>query len=422
MIKEAGKNSDFGPSPDGRRVHWARAATAAVLVLIIACAVLTASGCSSVGSISLFPVQSGDKWGYIDQTGRIIIKPQFSRVGLFADGLTPVWVGEDVGYVDTRGAIKIKPQFDSAGSFSEGLAPVLVNMRVGFINESGTQVVKPTYSDAAPFDENVAPVKQGTKWGFIDKSGKVVIPFNFDDVGSFTDGLARAKTGDKWGYIDHSGNYVIQPQYVASGTASPPVLHFQQDRAPVFSDGNWKYIDKTGKQAFQRTFFLAGEFSEGLAPVVVNTATDAGATTYRLGFIDTSGNMVIKPQFDGQVTLTDALGVGFHKGVSPVRQVQAPGLWGYINADGKFVVQPKFGYADNFLLGPVTMAELNGFLVYIDQTGKVLYTGPEVVTVTTTPTTVTAPGSPESPTDTDVSAETSSSTTTTTAPATTTGS
>ena len=319
MIKEAGKNSDFGPSPDGRRVHWARAATAAVLVLIIACAVLTASGCSSVGSISLFPVQSGDKWGYIDQTGRIIIKPQFSRVGLFADGLTPVWVGEDVGYVDTRGAIKIKPQFDSAGSFSEGLAPVLVNMRVGFINESGTQVVKPTYSDAAPFDENVAPVKQGTKWGFIDKSGKVVIPFNFDDVGSFTDGLARAKTGDKWGYIDHSGNYVILPQYVASGTASPPVLHFQQDRAPVFSDGNWKYIDKTGKQAFQRTFFLAGEFSEGLAPVVVNTATDAGATTYRLGFIDTSGNMVIKPQFDGQVTLTDALGVGFHKGVSPVR-------------------------------------------------------------------------------------------------------
>ncbi len=417
MIKEARALSGFGSSLHRRPALWAKVAMVALLLAIIALTTFAVSGCSSVGAISLFPVQSADKFGYIDQTGRVIITPQYDRVGLFVDGLAPVWVGDDVGYIDTRGTIKIKPQFDSAGSFSDGIAPVLVNMRVGFINESGNYVVQPTYSDAAPFDEGLAPVKQGTKWGFINESGKVAIPFSFDDVGSFTDGLARAKSGEKWGYIDASGTFVIQPQYVATDTVSQPVLHFESDRAAVYVDGSWRYIDKSGKQAFQQTFFQAGEFSEGLAPVVVNVSTKAGEIDYRLGFIDTSGKMTIKPQFDSGLTITNPLATGFHNGLAVVRQTESPGLWGYINEDGKYVIQPKYDYASSFYWGPVASVELDGYVVYIDESGRVLFKGTAtagaITPPATTPTTV-APVGPEGPSDADVSADTSISTTTST--------
>jgi hypothetical protein len=254
--------------------------------------------------------------------------------------LAAAWSGGKAGFIDTRGRFVIEPQFDSAGSFVDDRAPVLSNMHVGFIDKSGNVAIELKYSDSAPFQEGLAPVKDNTNWGFVDPDGKLAIPATFEDVGSFTEGLARAKSDGKWGYIDKTGAWVIQPQYSEAESASPPVLHFREGLAAVYADGNWKFIDKAGTQVFEGVFHKAGEFSEGLCPVVVNVATKAGETDYRLGFIDTTGRMVIAPQFYAGVTLTNQLVVGFHSGLSPVKEVTGSGLWGYINEDGKFVIEP----------------------------------------------------------------------------------
>jgi hypothetical protein len=39
---------------------------------------------------NLLPVQQNEKWGYINRSGEIIIKPQFDSAELFADGLALV--------------------------------------------------------------------------------------------------------------------------------------------------------------------------------------------------------------------------------------------------------------------------------------------------------------------------------------------
>lgn len=38
----------------------------------------------------LAPVSINDKWGYIDKTVEIVIKPQFDRASMFNEGLAPV--------------------------------------------------------------------------------------------------------------------------------------------------------------------------------------------------------------------------------------------------------------------------------------------------------------------------------------------
>ena len=71
-----------------------------------------------------FPVCVDGKWGYIDTTGAIVIKPQFDEAKRFSEELAIVRDGGKYGYIDKRGKYIIKPQFEAAGRFSEGVASV----------------------------------------------------------------------------------------------------------------------------------------------------------------------------------------------------------------------------------------------------------------------------------------------------------
>ena len=72
----------------------------------------------------LYPVRVNGKEGYIDATGRIVIKPQFQSVEYFSEGLAHVRIGNKSGFIDKTGRFVINPQFDNARGFSEGLAQV----------------------------------------------------------------------------------------------------------------------------------------------------------------------------------------------------------------------------------------------------------------------------------------------------------
>lgn len=75
------------------------------------------------GTWSLMVTLEGGKWGYIDATGEVIIKPQFSKAWYFSDGLAMVKDKQGrVGYIDQTGKYVIKPKYDIAGSFQNGYA------------------------------------------------------------------------------------------------------------------------------------------------------------------------------------------------------------------------------------------------------------------------------------------------------------
>ena len=115
-------------------------------------------------------VRVGDKWGGIDKTGKIVINPQFdgnlfSRGHLgggadfvtdilirdigritFSDGLACVRTGDKLGYIDQTGKYVINPQFDEALPFVDGLALVVEGRdpggQIGWIDKSGKYVWK----------------------------------------------------------------------------------------------------------------------------------------------------------------------------------------------------------------------------------------------------------------------------------------
>jgi hypothetical protein len=108
----------------------------------------SSSGKEAVGEekVGLFRVQIGSKYGFIDKTGKIVIKPQFDDALLgFFEGLAEVQIGGKWGYIDKSGNIVIKPQFDGTSGFQEGLAKVFIGGKeAGYIDKTGRYVWEPT--------------------------------------------------------------------------------------------------------------------------------------------------------------------------------------------------------------------------------------------------------------------------------------
>ncbi|HEU0137527.1 MAG TPA: WG repeat-containing protein, partial [Flavobacterium sp.] len=215
--------------------------------------------------------------------------------------LIPYEENEKWGYINDKGKIIIKPQFDEAGKFSEGLALVSIGLNKGFINDKAEFIIEPKYRCAFSFSEGVAPVAEDCRgsWGYIDKKGATVIEPRFDWAGQFSDGLAKVlvsldknSSEGKTGYIDKTGKFAIEPRFSYSERFSDGLAMFAEDKKR--EDGMSAYFNRkafidTKGNVVSPFFDKAESFSEGLAAVEIDN---------RWGFIDKSGNIIIAPQFD----------------------------------------------------------------------------------------------------------------------------
>ena len=255
---------------------------------------------------SLFPINKDGKCGYINKTGKIIIRPRFKLCGIFSEGLASVMlVNENRGFVDETGRFVIEPKLGKwfGGNFSEGYAAV-----------------------ALENDER----------GYVDKSGNFTLLENCSYVGSFSEGLAVIERNDLKGYIDKKFNVVVEPKFQHAG-------NFADGFAPVRDlNDSYYYIDKTGQMAIN---FDGGEFSEGFAFIEVEG---------KYGFIDITGKVVISPQFDGARF--------FYEGLAPI---MVKDKWGFVDKSGQIVIEPRFDDVDKFFpdgLAPVNMGDKGGFI------------------------------------------------------------
>ena len=84
-------------------------------------------------------------------------------------------MGNKKGYIDHTGRIVIPATFDDAHPFRDGLAQIQINGKygiLGFIDHTGKMVIPAQYAAATNFNEGFASVKKNNSWQLIDRSGK----------------------------------------------------------------------------------------------------------------------------------------------------------------------------------------------------------------------------------------------------------
>lgn len=87
----------------------------------------------------------------------------------------------------------------------------------------------------------------------------------------------------QWGYINVTGQLKIEPQFQIAGD-------FSEGFAPVRYNWRWAYTDATGELSIDGNgiFQQARPFSQGIGAVQIDG---------RIGFIDTEGNFLINPAY-----------------------------------------------------------------------------------------------------------------------------
>jgi hypothetical protein len=197
-------------------------------------------------------------------------------------------VDNKIGYMDEHWSVIIPPTFDFAGEFVNGLAWAVVDYvrcKFGYINQKGKYEIAPQFDNASDFSEGLAAVEISGKWGYIDISGEVVIAARFDSAGSFSEGLASV-----------------------SDNANLPVNDHEQRRY---------------KEEYGRLYDLRNRAMLDLYYL-------------RRGYIDKSGNYRIPPQYWNACIFMD--------GIAAVQSGPFD-KFGFINIEGKFVIEPSFSHA-----------------------------------------------------------------------------
>ncbi|MBY0549739.1 MAG: WG repeat-containing protein [Candidatus Obscuribacterales bacterium] len=279
---------------------------------------------------------SPERNALIDKTGKVVVERARNT---FSGGMT-LFYGDDqkCGFVDSSGKVMVKPEFEDADDFSDNLAPVKIDGKYGYINTDGNFVIPPKFTHAGRFSSGLAAAAEGDKCGYIDKHGKFVIPPKFElPCQAFEGGLASVEVKGKWGLINPKGEYVVSPQFEMS-----PSCSFEGMRS-VVREGKTGFINSAGQLVVPCRYADAGMFSDGMALVKTDYNT--------IGYIDKTGREVIKPS--RQEDSSDDLSREFHEGLAASTK---DGKWGYIDKTGKYVVEPIFSSAQPFAEGLAPVA------------------------------------------------------------------
>lgn len=124
-----------------------------------------------LSTVFIFNNSAAQTWrGKHVETGQ-----KYDYVGTYYEGLARVKLEKKWGFIDTSGQLVIKPKYDQVENFSEGLAKVRSGHRGwGLINKKGEEILKPMFDYIGDFIGDEALIRSGGKEAFIDRNGNMI--------------------------------------------------------------------------------------------------------------------------------------------------------------------------------------------------------------------------------------------------------
>lgn len=312
-----------------------------------------------------------------------LVKPAYEEVKNFTDGLAAVKQNGKWGYIDETGKMVISPKYDWAGQFSEGVA--VVGLLATEVYDEGTEyessvdcyelyLLREDGSDKKlvwddPWsgtstmtyttDEVLDTPIESAGYSWFCQNGVLNVdntPFDVDGneikvKGTLTDG----------GEID---------AYRMTGPCVGGVIPMYGDSISEWG-GQAFYMDKNGN--ITRTFpcYKESNITEVYAPEQDRIVAAKGAYNDDWewvggwGAMDLNGNWVVQPVYDNFRYMMN--GRFFCDGLWTVSNTS--GKWGAVDKNGKVVIPLQYDFMSSFTEG-MSAVKQNGTFFYIDKTNK----------------------------------------------------
>lgn len=119
--------------------------------------------------------ESNGKWGFKDEQGKVVIKPQFEAIGWFSEGLCNVKISGKWGFIDRQGIIVIQPKYGSARPFCNGYSVVVSQGLFGVIEKKGEETAPLKFKyRISNFFNDTAMTQIDTSFYYINPKGEII--------------------------------------------------------------------------------------------------------------------------------------------------------------------------------------------------------------------------------------------------------
>lgn len=151
---------------------------------------------------SYYPVYTNEKWGVIDQTGKLIIDPAYDEMITIPSNKTDIFICiYDVDYTNDTYKTKVldsknKEKFTGYYDLVEVIE-----------NKDSNNILW--------YEEEILKVKKDGRYGLIDYNGKEILPIEYDSIEAL-EGVKNSiiiKKEEKIGLCNNQGNIIINPEY-----------------------------------------------------------------------------------------------------------------------------------------------------------------------------------------------------------------
>ena len=216
--------------------------------------------------------------------------------------------------------------------FNGYLYPIRENGLYGYIDSVGNRIIKPEFLWVSTFHNGLA-------MAVVDTIYRVVPDSMAYEVGEGDSLVSLYRMFAKYGYIDKTGTFVIAPDFVCYGTM-PEIgvtakdmddcsntfsrFSFYDKRALFCDTTTWKngYIDPDGKVIIEPKYYYSEPFNEGLAVVrdavaepLFTNGVCITPSKLRCAYIDTLGQTVTEFKYETLRPICSGRGIGTLKNI-----------------------------------------------------------------------------------------------------------
>lgn len=313
----------------------------------------------------------------IDLAGKTLPMPDnVDSIDNIGEGMVGVKVGDKYGYANTEGELVIEAKYDYISSFYEGFAEVGIDNLSGIIDKTGREIIPLRYHYIMRSQDGYfIPVDQESTMAVFNRKGEQVLPAEYTMIGEYEEessvefklfikGITIALKNEYWGVIDEQGK---------------EILPFEYERLSLLDNG-WLIAVKDGKEGVidhQGKVIIPFEYeslsyAEGVFMMDKRLPDEQSiknnATVRYSGILDSQGKELIPPQYDyvtplpgaknytvytkGSYRLFDAAGKALSdatwdyigEGLDGMLEVSKNNRWGYINEKGEVLIKPQYDY------------------------------------------------------------------------------
>lgn len=222
---------------------------------------------------------------------------------------------------------------DEKKQFGGYLYPIRENGLYGYIDSVGNRIIEPEFLWVSTFHNGLA-------MAVVDTIYRVVPDSMAYEVGERDTIINVYRMYAKYGYIDRSGKLVIEPKFVSyvnmneigdvtndmDDCSNALYRHsFRNGRAMFCDTTTWRdgYIDTNGNVAIKPKYYYSEPFSEGLAvvrdavaePLYTNTVCIT-PSKLRCAYLDTLGNAVTEFKYESLTRFSSGRGIGTYKKIN----------------------------------------------------------------------------------------------------------